>query len=89
MKFRTIPRPRALFFMLCDHGGLFFAGDPAQAVLRCFEFRFEDACGYFSFVPTTNGTFKKTFDCKREFPKSYGVLNAASAVLDLLSRHSL
>jgi hypothetical protein len=76
----------ALFFMLCDHGGLFFAGDPAQAVVEGVEFRFEDvrAVAYHLFPNDKRYIPEKPLTVNVNFRSHAGVLNAASAVLDLL-----
>jgi hypothetical protein len=76
----------ALFFMLCDHGGLFFAGDPAQAVVEGVEFRFEDvrSVAYHLFPNDKRYIPEKPLNVNVNFRSHAGVLNAASAVLDLL-----
>lgn len=76
----------ALFFMLCDSGGLFFAGDPAQAVVEGVEFRFEDvrAVAFHLFPGDKRYIPEKPLTVNVNFRSHAGVLNAASAVLDLL-----
>jgi hypothetical protein len=72
--------------MLCDHGGLFFAGDPAQAVVEGVEFRFEDvrAVAFHLFPGDKRYIPEKPLTVNVNFRSHAGVLNAASAVLDLL-----
>jgi hypothetical protein len=76
----------ALFFMLCDHGGLFLAGDPAQAVVEGVEFRFEDvrSVAYQLFPDDKRYIPEKPLTVNVNFRSHAGVLNTASAVLVLL-----
>ena len=72
----------ALFFLICDSGGLFFAGDPAQSVVEGVEFRFEEVRsvawhlynGDEKYIPS------KPYKVTRNFRSHAGILNVAAEV---------
>lgn len=76
----------ALFFMLCNRGGLFFAGDPAQAVVEGVEFRFEDvrSVAYYLYPGDDRYIPGKPMTVNVNFRSHAGVLKVASSVLELL-----
>lgn len=74
----------ALFFMLCDRGGLFFAGDPAQSVVEGVEFRFEEvrSVAYHLYPDDKRYIPEKPFTVTRNFRSHTGILNIAAEVLE-------
>lgn len=75
----------ALFFLMCDSGGLFLAGDPAQSVVEGVEFRFEEvrSVAYHLYSNDTNAHRyipKKPLSVTRNFRSHAGILNVAAEV---------
>ena len=69
----------ALFFMLCDRGGLFLAGDTAQSVVEGVEFRWEEVRSvghHFNDIP------EKPVTVNTNFRSHSGILNLAAAILE-------
>ena len=81
----------ALFFSLCNPGGLFMAGDPAQSVEEGIDFRFEDVrivadTLYNRNDHNSSGKNRKIPEkpkmLKVNFRSHAGVLNLAAGILD-------
>jgi AAA domain len=73
----------ALFFLICDSGPLFLAGDPAQSVVEGVEFRFEEirsvAHNLYSKDPNAHQYIpKKPLSVTRNFRSHTGILNVAT-----------
>ncbi|GKY99210.1 hypothetical protein MPSEU_000876400 [Mayamaea pseudoterrestris] len=80
----------ALFVLICEHGGLFLAGDPAQAVVEGVEFRFEEVRSVFWNLLAEEDRSKyipsKPLTVNRNFRSHKGILNVAGEILDRLFR---
>lgn len=76
----------ALFFLLCQKGGLFLAGDPAQAVVEGVEFRFDDVRGVPHYLYPGDRRYipDKPLSVTLNFRSHTGILNVAAQV-----RHSV
>lgn len=72
----------ALFFLLCSHGGLFLAGDPAQSVVEGVEFRFEEvrSVPYHLFPGDKRFIPEKPLTVTRNFRSHAGILKIAGEV---------
>lgn len=80
----------ALFFLICDCGGLFFAGDPAQSVVEGVEFRFEEvrSVAYHLYENDPRYIPKKPLTVTRNFRSHAGILNIAAEVSFTLNEGS-
>lgn len=75
----------AMFFLCCDPGRLFLAGDPAQAVEEGVDFRFEDVrVVAHQMVPDKKFRPEKPKLLRVNFRSHAGVLNLAAGVLDIM-----
>jgi superfamily I DNA/RNA helicase len=74
----------ALFFKLCDKGGLFFAGDNAQSVVEGVEFRFEEvrSVGHTLFQGDKRFIPDKPMTVNMNFRSHSGILDVAAAILN-------
>ena len=77
----------ALFFLCCDQGRLFLAGDPAQAVEEGVDFRFEDVCIVaYQMVDQQKFRPSKPKLLRVNFRSHAGVFNLAAGVLEIMFR---
>ena len=73
-----------MFFLICDRGGLFLAGDPAQSVVEGIEFRFDDvrSVPWMLFPEAERAKYvpSKPLVVNRNFRSHKGILNVAGEV---------
>uniref|UniRef100_A0A7S3L325 UvrD-like helicase ATP-binding domain-containing protein n=3 Tax=Amphora coffeiformis TaxID=265554 RepID=A0A7S3L325_9STRA len=75
----------ALFFLCCEQGRLFLAGDPAQAVEEGVDFRFEDVrIVAYQMVDQEKFRPSKPKLLRVNFRSHAGVLNLAAGVLEIM-----